>query len=40
MASSDSFYPDHQGKSAHGARPQEGIDAIIVAAEIISSLQI
>jgi len=39
MASSDSFTLTIKGKSAHGARPQEGIDAIIVAAEIISSLQ-
>ncbi len=27
------------GKSAHAARPHEGVDAIVVAAEIVSSLQ-
>ncbi len=39
MASSDSFTLTVKGKSAHGARPQEGIDAIVIAAEIISNLQ-
>lgn len=39
MASSDNFTITIKGKSAHGARPQEGIDAIVIAAEVISSLQ-
>jgi len=39
MASSDSFAITIKGKSAHAARPQEGIDAIVVAAEVINNLQ-
>ncbi|MGB9893671.1 MAG: M20 metallopeptidase family protein [Candidatus Saccharicenans sp.] len=39
MASSDSFTITIKGKSAHAARPQEGIDAIIIAAEVVNSLQ-
>ncbi|MDD8021313.1 MAG: M20 family metallopeptidase [Acidobacteriota bacterium] len=39
LAGSDSFTLTIKGKSAHGARPQEGIDAIVIAAEIIGSLQ-
>ena len=39
MASSDSFRITITGKSAHGARPQEGIDAIVIAAQIIQSIQ-
>jgi len=39
MASSDSLTLTIKGKSAHGARPQEGIDAIVIAAEVISNLQ-
>jgi amidohydrolase len=39
MASSDSFTITIKGKSAHAARPQEGIDAIVVAAEVINNLQ-
>jgi amidohydrolase len=39
MASSDSFTITIKGKSAHGARPQEGIDAIVIAAEIVDNLQ-
>ncbi len=38
-ASADSFEVTIKGKSAHGARPQEGIDAIVIAAEIIQALQ-
>lgn len=39
MASSDSFTITIKGKSAHAARPQEGVDAIVVAAEVINNLQ-
>lgn len=39
MASSDNFTITIKGKSAHGARPQEGVDAILVAAEVITGLQ-
>ncbi|MDI6698203.1 MAG: M20 family metallopeptidase [Candidatus Saccharicenans sp.] len=39
MASSDNFTITVEGKSAHAARPQEGIDAVVLAAEIISNLQ-
>jgi len=39
MASSDSFRITIKGKSAHGARPQEGIDAIVIAAQIIQGVQ-
>ncbi len=38
-ASSDSFKITVKGKSAHGARPHEGVDAIVIAAEIIEALQ-
>lgn len=39
MASSDNFIITIEGKSAHAARPQEGIDAVVLAAEVISGLQ-
>lgn len=39
MASSDNFIITVEGKSAHAARPQEGIDAVVLAAEVISNLQ-
>lgn len=39
MASADLFTITIKGKSAHGARPQEGIDAVVLAAEIITTLQ-
>jgi amidohydrolase len=38
-ASSDLFEITVKGKSAHGARPHEGIDAIVIAAEIVQALQ-
>jgi amidohydrolase len=38
-ASSDLFTITVKGKSAHAARPQEGIDAIVVASEIVQALQ-
>lgn len=39
MASSDSFSIVIQGKSAHGALPHEGVDAIALAAQVVVSLQ-
>jgi len=39
MASSDRIYIAIRGKSSHGAQPQNGIDAIVVAAECITALQ-
>jgi len=39
MASSDWFQITVKGRSAHGARPHEGIDAVVVAAEIVAALQ-
>jgi len=39
MASSDWFQITVRGRSAHGARPHEGVDAVVVAAEIITALQ-
>ncbi len=39
MASSDWFQVIIEGKSSHGARPHEGIDAIAIASQTIVSLQ-
>jgi amidohydrolase len=39
MASGDFFTIKIQGKNAHGARPEDGIDAVVIAAEAISALQ-
>jgi amidohydrolase len=39
MASSDKFYITVRGKSSHGAQPQNGIDAVVVAAQSITALQ-
>lgn len=38
-AAADTFTITVKGRSAHGARPQEGIDAIVIAAEIVTALQ-
>ncbi len=38
-ASADNFVITVKGKSAHGARPHEGVDAIVAAAEIVTALQ-
>jgi amidohydrolase len=38
-ASSDGFRITVKGKSAHAARPQEGIDAVVIASEIVQALQ-
>jgi amidohydrolase len=39
MASSDRFIATVEGKMSHGAWPEEGIDAVVVAAECITALQ-
>ena len=39
MASSDKFTITIRGKKSHGAVPQGGIDAVVVAAECVSALQ-
>jgi amidohydrolase len=39
MAGSDTFMATVRGKSAHAARPQEGIDAIVLAAHAILACQ-
>jgi amidohydrolase len=38
-AASSTFTITVKGKSAHGARPQEGTDAVVIAAEIVAALQ-
>ena len=39
MAITDWFRIDIKGESAHGSMPHKGVDAIVVAAEIVNSLQ-
>jgi amidohydrolase len=39
MASSDTFNIVVRGKGAHGAQPQNGVDAVVVAAECVLALQ-
>jgi amidohydrolase len=39
MAQADSFDVTIKGVSGHGARPHDGIDAIVVAAQVIQALQ-
>jgi len=39
FSSSDTFQIGIQGKSSHGAKPHEGIDAIVIASHVIISLQ-
>jgi len=39
MASSDRFQIIIKGKSSHGAKPNEGIDAIVLASQVVVSLQ-
>lgn len=39
MASSDRFTITIRGKKAHGAQPQLGVDAVVVAAECVTALQ-
>ena len=40
MAFTDWFRIDIEGVSAHGSMPHKGVDAIVVAAEIVDSLQV
>lgn len=39
MASSDHFLIEIYGKKSHGAYPQDGIDAIVVAADVVTNFQ-
>jgi amidohydrolase len=39
MASSDTFYITVRGKSSHGAQPQLGVDAVVVASQCVLALQ-
>ena len=39
MASADKFIITVRGKKSHGAQPQLGIDAIVVASEVVTALQ-
>lgn len=39
MAAADGFTLTIQGKSAHGARPHEGIDAVVLAARTVVAMQ-
>lgn len=39
MANADSFEIIIKGKNAHGARPQEGVDAIVLASRVVMALQ-
>ncbi|HWP52376.1 MAG TPA: amidohydrolase [Clostridia bacterium] len=39
MASSDRFHITVHGKSSHGSAPEDGIDAIVIAAQVITALQ-
>src|SRR5918912_2130416 len=39
MASSDTFYITVKGKSAHGAQPQSGVDAVVVPSQCVLALQ-
>lgn len=39
MASSDRFHITVNGKSSHGSAPEDGVDAIVIAANVINALQ-
>jgi amidohydrolase len=39
LANSDSFQITIKGKSAHGAQPQEGVDAVVLASQTVLALQ-
>jgi amidohydrolase len=39
MASSDTFQITVQGRQTHGARPWDGVDPIVIGAQIVSALQ-
>ncbi|OGD28937.1 MAG: hypothetical protein A2V57_06825 [Candidatus Aminicenantes bacterium RBG_19FT_COMBO_65_30] len=38
-AAADTFVITVKGKGAHGARPHEGVDAVVIAAEIVTAFQ-
>jgi amidohydrolase len=38
-AAADTFDITIKGRSAHAARPQEGVDAVVIAAEVVTALQ-
>lgn len=40
MASADNIYLTVQGKSAHGAQPHQGVDAIVAACAVVEQLQL
>lgn len=39
MAASDRFYITVKGKNSHGSAPESGVDAIVIAAQVITALQ-
>jgi len=39
MAASDRFFITVKGKGSHGSRPEDGVDAIVLAAHVITALQ-
>lgn len=39
MAASDRFFISIHGKSSHGSEPEDGVDAIVIAAQVITALQ-
>lgn len=39
MASSDRFFITVKGKSSHGSAPEEGVDAVAIAAQVVTALQ-
>lgn len=39
MAASDRFYITVKGKKSHGSEPENGVDAIVIAGQVISALQ-
>ena len=39
MASSDRFYIDIYGKKSHGSAPENGVDAIVIASQVVNMLQ-
>ena len=40
MANTDWFRVDIEGVSAHGSMPHKGVDAVVVAAELVVALQV
>ena len=39
MASSDRFHITVRGKNSHGSAPEDGVDAIVIASQVINALQ-